>query len=322
MAARAAALAAQQAQAAASLRGLEDQTARDGAQLANLQAAQAESLQHLVLAEAALGKLLPVMQRLASAPAATLLTAPLPPGDAVRGIALMQGAAAAIATQAKAVQTETAQLSLLIAAAQASKDRLTTAVDTQERAEDQLTQQINSARQTEMEVVDPNAAAVAGHLAAQNKLDNLHDAVTNLVHPAATPASLPDGSGGAPVAGSVVQRYGASTLAGPATGVSYGAPPGARVTTPCAGTVMFAGPFPSYGLMIIADCGHGASVVLAGMRELDVAQGQRLVHGQPVGAMQSFDPADPARQPRLYMELRQNGAPVDPSAWLGSRHSG
>ena len=40
---------------------------------------------------------------------------------------------------------------------------------------------------------------------------------------------------------------------------------GARVTAPCAGTVLFAGAFPAYGHVVIAGCGAGTSIVLAGM---------------------------------------------------------
>ncbi len=143
----------------------------------------------------------------------------------------------------------------------------------------------------------------------------MNAAIARLVPNAAAPM-LPAGAGGAPVAGRIVQNFGASTLAGPAEGVSYDAAPGARVTTPCAGTVMFAGSFPAYGLMIIADCGGGTSLILAGMDHLDVATGERLAHGQPVGTMLGYDPRDAARQPVLYVELRQNGRPVDPSGWL------
>ena len=290
-AARAAALAEEQAEAAAAIRGIEQQTAQDGVQLANLQAAQAQSALRLVQAEAALAKLLPVMQRLSTAPAATLLAAPLPPGDAVRGIALLQAAAAAIAGQARTVQTENAQLAALIAAAQVSHDRLMLAVKTQSAAEAALSRQIEAAEAAELADMDTKVAQTTNRLAAQNKLDTINDAVTNLVPSAPTQASLPTGAGGAPVAGAVVQAFGAPTLAGPATGISYGAAPGAHVTSPCAGTVMFAGPFPSYGLMVITDCGKGTSVVLAGMSELDVAQGEHLAHGQPIGTMQGFSPA-------------------------------
>ena len=125
---------------------------------------------------------------------------------------------------------------------------------------------------------------------------------------------------GAPVAGQVLQVYGAATAAGPAQGISYGAAPGARVTAPCAGTVLFAGAFPAYGHVVIAGCGAGTNIVLAGMATLDVATGQHVAHGQPVGEMQGYDPATPSRQPILYVELRREGTPVDPGPWLARGH--
>ncbi|WP_297490252.1 murein hydrolase activator EnvC [Acidocella sp.] len=315
-------LAAGQAAAAAAIRGLEEQTAQYGSQLADLQAAQAQSSQRLVAAEADLAKLLPVMQRLSTAPASTLLAAPLPPGDAVRGLALLRGVAQTIAAQAHMVQIENAQLTALITAGQESQKRLVLAAAAQAQAEAAVARQIAAARAAEMAAADTQAAAITARLQAANRLDTINDAVKNLVPRAASPARITAGAGGAPVAGSIVQRFGAETLAGPATGISYAAAPGALVTAPCAGTVMFAAPFPSYGLMVIADCGHGDSVVLAGMQQLDVAQGQHLVHGQPLGTMLRFNPAKPAYQPRLYVELRQNGRPVDPTPWLIGGHSG
>ena len=85
---------------------------------------------------------------------------------------------------------------------------------------------------------------------------------------------------------------------------------------------MFAGAFPAYGLVVINDCGGGSSVILAGMNHLDVATGEHLAHGQPVGTMLGYDSANPMRQPVLYVELRQNGTPVNPASWLEGDGSG
>lgn len=312
---RAALLAEQQIEAAAALRSLEDRTGADTATLADLESRQQQETGRLLAAQAALGKLLPAMQRLSAQPEAALLAIPQPPGDAVRGIAIMQGIAAAIAAQAQTVQAETRQLAGLMAQAQAAQARLGAAAATQQAAEQQLSSQINAAQDSEMQEADTAARETEASLAAQRKLDTLNAAIARLV-PDVTAPMLPAGAGGAPVAGRIIQNFGATTLAGPAEGVSYGAAPGARVTTPCAGTVMFAGAFPAYGQMIIADCGRGTSIILAGMNHLDVATGERLAHGQPVGSMLGYDPRDAARQPVLYVELRQNGAPVDPSGWL------
>ncbi len=319
---RAALLAEEQVEAAASLRRLEDQTSTDTQHLADLQTAQQTASQRLSIAEAALEKLLPVMQRLSTQPAATLLTVPQSPQDAVRGIAIMQGIANAIAAQAKQVQSQSSQVAALIAQGRTAQTQLAAAAAAQQAAEQQLSDQIDSAKAAEMADSDTATREAEASLAAQRKLNSITAAIASLAAPAPAAHNLPQGSGGAPVAGHIVQSFGATTLAGPAEGVSYSAAPGARVVTPCAGTVIFAGPFPAYGLMVIADCGGGTSVVLAGMNHLDVATGERLAHGQPVGTMLNFDAADPTRQPVLYVELRQNGNPVDPASWLAGGGSG
>jgi septal ring factor EnvC (AmiA/AmiB activator) len=312
----AALLAEQQVEAAAALRQLENQTDNDTQQLADLQSQQAAAAVKLDAAQAALAKLLPVMQQLSAQPAATLLAAPIPSSDAVRGIAILQGIAATLEAQARDVKDQSAQFASLLAQAQAAQAQLSAAVGAQQKAENALSSQIASAKADEMADSDQAARETEASAAAQRKLDSIAAAVESLVPKQSAASNLPQGRGGAPVAGHILQRFGAQTLAGPAAGVSYSAAPGARVVAPCAGTVMFAGPFPSYGRVVIADCGGGTSVVLAGMNNLDVATGQRLAHGQPVGAMLGYNPANPARQPVLYVELRQNGNPVDPTAWL------
>ncbi|MBU6448730.1 MAG: peptidoglycan DD-metalloendopeptidase family protein [Rhodospirillales bacterium] len=323
--AKATALAKQQAQAAASLRGLEDQTSQDAAGLAQLIGQQNDDAGQLDQAEAALKKLLPVIQRLSSAPAATLLAAPLAPTDAVRGIAIMQGMAAEVATQANAVKAETTKLAIAIHQAQEARLRLEAAVAAQEAAEAQLSSDINHAKADEQADADQAVAEAAAAAKAKHELSSLDEAIARLVPkapPRATPVNIPTGGAGAPVAGHMVQAYGAQTVAGPSTGVTYATAPGGRVTSPCGGTIMYAGPLPSYGNVVIADCGGGLSAVLAGMSHLDVTQGQRVLHGQPLGIMQPFDPERPAHQPHLYVELRRDGLPVDPTSWLAARHSG
>jgi septal ring factor EnvC (AmiA/AmiB activator) len=118
------------------------------------------------------------------------------------------------------------------------------------------------------------------------------------------------------VVGTVIRSWGDPTLAGPATGISYQTPPGARVVSPCSGNVVFGSPFHSYGLLVILDCGGGYDFVLAGLDRLDVSVGQHLQSGEPVGIMAGWDPNQPADRPKLYMELRLNGEPVNPVPWV------
>lgn len=320
---KAMALAQQQVQAAASLRGLEDQTAEDTATLAQLQARQAQENAKLHEAEASIQKLLPVIQRLAAAPATTLLLAPLSPQESVHSLAILQGLTGELGQQAAQVKIQSAALATSIQQAQDARVKLNAAVARQQIAQANLSRDIEQAKKDELADANQEVAEAAAAAKARHDLTSLDAAIARLVPkapPHSPPLNLRPGGAGAPVAGQISLAYGAPTPAGPSTGISYTTAPGATVTSPCTGTILYAGPLTSYGRVVIAGCGDGLATVLAGMSHLDVGQGQRVVHGQPVGHMQNFNPAHPAYQPHLYVELRQNGKPIDPTPWLAARH--
>src|SRR5271166_115557 len=126
----------------------------------------------------------------------------------------------------------------------------------------------------------------------------------------------PHGQLTAPVVGTIVRSWGDATEGGPATGISYRAPPAARVVAACRGRVAFAAPFRSYGLLLIIDCGGGYHAVLAGFDRLDVRVGQAVAAGEPVGVMPVWEPGGSGNRPALYVELRRDGQPVNPAPWL------
>jgi septal ring factor EnvC (AmiA/AmiB activator) len=320
--ARAAILAEQQIAAAAALRTLETRTATAATALATLNAQFQTATAGLAHSEAALAKLLPIMQRMSTQPAATLLAMPGSPADAIRGIIIMQTIAGEIETQAQTVRQQSAAAAALLRQSIAQQAALTAAVAAQQKSESALNRQISAAKSAEMADAAQNLTESAAAAAADKKLASLNALVDTFRVAPASPAVTIAGGGGAPVAGAIIERFGDTTIAGPATGVSYRAAPGARVVTPCAGPVLFANKFQNLGMVVIVDCGGGYDFVLSGLTHLDAAGGQRLARGQPVGEMRPYDARNPARQPVLYVELRQNGAPVDPAAWLGSGGSG
>ena len=118
-----------------------------------------------------------------------------------------------------------------------------------------------------------------------------------------------------PVAGRVATGWGEAGPGGPHRGITFAAAPGARVVSPCTGRAVYAAPFRSYGLLLIVDCGGEYHFVLAGLDRLDVAPGQRLLAGEPVGLLAG--PGGPGAS--LYVELRRNGRPVDPHPWFAGR---
>ncbi|OYV35246.1 MAG: hypothetical protein B7Z80_18940 [Rhodospirillales bacterium 20-64-7] len=322
-AANAAQLAEAQIQAAMQLRRLEDQTGGDTETYADLQTQQQQAAIALKQNEAALAALLPVMQRISAQPAATLLANPARPQDSVRGIIIMQGIAADIQRRANAVQAQTQAVTHLLTMMTDQQKLLLAAVADQQKAEDALTAQIAAAKAAETADADTEAKENAAAITADANVRDLAAVVAKIANastaaapanPSASPSAKPSIAGNAPVAGHVIQSFGATTLAGPATGVTYNAAPGARVIAPCAGPVQFADIFQSYGELVILDCGQNNLFVLSGMAKLDVSAGQHVARGQPVGEMASFDPKNPAKQPQLYVELRQDGTPVNPNS--------
>jgi septal ring factor EnvC (AmiA/AmiB activator) len=124
-----------------------------------------------------------------------------------------------------------------------------------------------------------------------------------------------------PVNGVKIREFGGSDGAGGAEkGISLATRPGAQVTTPCDGWVVYAGPFRSYGQLLILNAGGGYHVLIAGMGRISVNIGQFVLTGEPVAAMGTSSQvasilATNASQPVLYIEFRKDGTPIDPGPW-------
>ncbi len=125
-----------------------------------------------------------------------------------------------------------------------------------------------------------------------------------------------------PVSGNVIRQYGQDTGFGHTSkGIVIQARPDAQITAPFDGKVAFAGPFQKLGLILIIEHSDGYHSVLAGLSRIDVAAGQWVLAGEPVGAMgqKAEDGAADADRPELYVELRRNGQPVNPLRWISAK---
>jgi septal ring factor EnvC (AmiA/AmiB activator) len=124
-----------------------------------------------------------------------------------------------------------------------------------------------------------------------------------------------------PVNGVKIRDFGGSDGAGGVQkGISLASRVGAQVTTPCDGWVVYAGPFRSYGQLLILNAGGGYHVLIAGMERISVSIGQFVLTGEPVATMGSASQvasilATNASQPVLYVEFRKDGTPIDPGPW-------
>jgi septal ring factor EnvC (AmiA/AmiB activator) len=118
----------------------------------------------------------------------------------------------------------------------------------------------------------------------------------------------------APVRGAVLQRFGQATKRGPAKGLVYAAEQGALVLAPARGRIAYAGPFRSYGNILILDLENDYAVVLSGVDQVLAGVGETVLAGQPVAQMAP----GAAEAPELYVEVRRSGRPVDPNPWFRS----
>jgi septal ring factor EnvC (AmiA/AmiB activator) len=124
-----------------------------------------------------------------------------------------------------------------------------------------------------------------------------------------------------PVNGSRLREFGgADGAGGTQKGLSITSRPTAQITAPCDGWVVYAGPFRSYGQLLILNAGGGYHVLLAGMERISVDLGQFVLTGEPVAVMGDGPQASAAvttgpKQPVLYVEFRKDGTPIDPAPW-------
>ena len=124
-----------------------------------------------------------------------------------------------------------------------------------------------------------------------------------------------------PVNGTKIRDFGGSDGSGGVEkGISLASRAGAQVTTPCDGWVVYAGPFRSYGQLLILNAGGGYHVLIAGMERISVNIGQFVQTGEPVATMGTTSQvasifAANASQPVLYVEFRKDGTPIDPGPW-------
>ncbi len=87
----------------------------------------------------------------------------------------------------------------------------------------------------------------------------------------------------------------------------------ASVITPHDGEIVFAGPFRNYGNLLIISYGNGYHILFSGLELINGYVGKWIMAGEPVGKMGLNINQT---KPELYIELRKNGEPINPSKWI------
>lgn len=313
-----------------------------------------------------LAEVLGALQRMGLNPPPAILVRPDDALSSVRSAILLGAVVPELRAETEILISDLQELSRVTASIAAERERLVATVHEQAAEKQRLAllieekKQIQSRSQAEIESERLRAAELAaraeslsGLIASlETEIESVRKAVEearlaeeerlrreaeSAVEPvpesnrliASAPFSSLRGTVSMPAAGQIASRFGDSDgNGGRVLGDTVKTQSNAIVTAPADGAVLYAGPFRSYGQLLILNAGEGYHVVLAGMGRISVAPGQSVLAGEPVGAMGDTRVASAAgfenanAQPELYIEFRKDGKPVDPAPWWAERTSG
>lgn len=109
-----------------------------------------------------------------------------------------------------------------------------------------------------------------------------------------------------PVAGEITAGFGEAGTSGQRqAGIVLAARPSAQVVAPGEGRVAYAGPYRGFGRIVIVEHANGWTSLVTGLATLDVAVGQDVTAGSPLGL-------SPRQRGEVTLELREGGQPVNP----------
>lgn len=334
--------------------------------LAGLKEQQEEARQSLRARRDVLAEVLGALQRMGLNPPPALFVKPEDALSSVRSAILLGAVVPELRAETTALLDDLQQLNRIAATIEGERDRLTATIGEQVAEQQRLNLLLveKQALQQNSEAALDEERQKSEKLAAKSR--NLQDLIASLEKDIATtrsaeekarraeeerkareatlaalpvpeanrlvetaPFSLMQGKLALPAAGRFSRRFGKSDgNGGMMRGDMVATQSGAIVTAPADGSVLYAGPFRSYGQLLILNAGDGYHVVLAGMGRISVSLGQSVLAGEPVGTMGEARVASAAASengntaPELYIEFRKDGKPVDPAPWWSERLSG
>jgi septal ring factor EnvC (AmiA/AmiB activator) len=337
--------------AAARIKTTEDRITAAEGRMPTLDAREATLRRSLESRRAVLGEVLAAVARLSRRPAPAVVLQPEDALTSVRSAILLNAVVPELRSEAEVLVADLTELSRLRMELLSERDLLrdNRAYLEDERARIAALVEERQRRQAEGEKALESERARAQALAKQVdtvselvvRIEREIEAATRAAAAAATASAFNDparispaisfaqakGRLPLPVSGTRVREFGASDgSGGTQKGISIATRTGAQVTAPCDGWVVYAGPFRSYGRLLIINAGGGYHVLLAGMEQFTVDLGQFVLTGEPVAVMGSGSKmasasAVTSSHPLLYIEFRKDGTSIDPGPWWAETDS-
>ncbi|WP_322866727.1 murein hydrolase activator EnvC family protein [Aquicoccus sp. G2-2] len=314
------------------IRAFEDGLAamRDGLRRASIR--EQTLTRELHARDAEIGQLIGVLQTIGDQRKPTLLLHPDGPLGTARAGMILADVTPALNTRAAELRGKLEEVTTLRKLQQSAADTMRNGLGAVQKARTTLSQAV--AERTDLPrrfTEDPvkTALLIASTETLSGFASGLSEIATN-----EAPGSLPDissrkGALPLPVQGRLLRGYIQPDAAGiKRPGIIMATRPRAIVTTPAAATIRYRGPLLDYGNVMILEPQNGLLFVFAGLDVVYGAPGEVLPAGAPVGLMGGTDPkigdiltqsnegTGTDRTETLYIEVRENNAPVDPGTWL------
>jgi septal ring factor EnvC (AmiA/AmiB activator) len=284
---------------------------------------------------ARLAQLLGALQAIEGTPAPATLVHPQGPVGAARTGMILSDIAPALQREAEAIRLRLEEIETLRALQEGAAAILEEGLSGAQEARTKLSQAMSDRVDLPRRFTQ-DTQAMQALINASETLESFASGVLSVeTDPAGFTAPAPSdfdtlrGVLPMPALGRPLRAYLEEDAAGIARpGIILATRPLSLVTAPAPSTIRYAGPLLDYDQVVILEPGEGYMIVLAGLGQVFGEEGQVIAGGTPVGLMGGNAPASQAflisvqtgsqtdHSETLYIELRENGAPVDPMGWF------
>ncbi|MEM7470469.1 MAG: peptidoglycan DD-metalloendopeptidase family protein [Pseudomonadota bacterium] len=280
-----------------------------------------------------LSRLLGVLQTIERSPAPLLMMHPSGPIGTARSGMILSEVTPALQQEAEVLRAQLEELSVLRALQEDAANQVTGALDSMQVARTTLAQAVADRTDLPARVVT-DSAQMAQLVSAADTLQGFADSLATLSFEENTNTAdfeTARGTLSLPLAGAVLSRFNEADANGiKRPGWSLATETRALVSSPWPATVRYAGPLLDYGSVVVLEPGRGYLLILAGLGQPLVENGQIVAKGEALGLMGGNSPtADSflmtARkgsggnlQESLYIEIRKANTPQDPAPWFAA----